>query len=253
MRHYRFTLIELLVVIAVIAILAALLLPALTRAKAKGQGASCLAGMKQILVGHFMYADDGDGFVVPSTVTEDLSVPLYGYSPAGDHHARYSDPPLLGQYAGNAFPIIDYDNTSGRVLGDSIYVCPSTRAEDALSRANIVRIGFNQQLTATVNATDGFAKLQRIVRAKYPDRLVTLVDCEITRFNPGYGSPPSTYPSPDPNSEGTWSINVPFSHYNWVMRHELRSNVGLFDGSALAARDLHTEVQAGNLTAQYAN
>lgn len=77
-RHRTFTLIELLVVVAIIAILASLLLPALSRARDKARQASCAGNEKQVITAMLMYADDWGGHS-PMTMKVDVEPDMRWY------------------------------------------------------------------------------------------------------------------------------------------------------------------------------
>jgi prepilin-type N-terminal cleavage/methylation domain-containing protein/prepilin-type processing-associated H-X9-DG protein len=113
-----FTLIELLVVITIIAILAAMLLPALARARMSADGAACRSNLRQMGAALHLYT--GDGGVYPGVGSLTYAPPWFA---------------LLEPYAGDRWP--DSSATNGRPR--SVFACPGyDRISGNISRGSSV-------------------------------------------------------------------------------------------------------------------
>ena len=121
--------IELLVVIAIIGILAALLLPALGKAKLRGQGIACLNNLRQLNLGCQMYANDNNGELVSSWPIGFGIYPVNPYSwcpgwvsytePGGYNYGPDPQYNCTNSYALQAGAIWSYLKSAG------VYRCPA--------------------------------------------------------------------------------------------------------------------------------
>lgn len=118
-----FTLVELLVVIGIIALLIAILMPALSKARKQGQWAVCLSNMRQIGQGLLMYANENRGYIPRPASGANGAYP--------DDFINWLQPPT---YSGKSYPFDDSTlaaplNLKGEKL-KQIFRCPADIPQD---------------------------------------------------------------------------------------------------------------------------
>ena len=163
-RKRGFTLIELLVAIAIIAILAALLLPALSSAKQKARAIQCINNLRQIGQATFIYCEEN----------EDL-LPYAWYNDMDNH---------VNNFYSLLMPIIYRTHFDGD--GDfeyGVFACP-TRIEEPLVGPSPFKVSYGMNQYNSINFPDPPTRRLSTVQALNPSGTLLAVDAVYTHNHP---------------------------------------------------------------------
>lgn len=211
-RSAGFTLVELLVVIAIIAILAGLLLPALSKGKASAQSAQCESNLRQLDIAVQMYWSDNNGnsFAYSQGVTNNGSLYWFGWinntQPEGHRPFDLS--------TGSLYPYL---------AGSDVRLCPSpvwSLPQFKLKGTNVI---FSYGCNSYIFGGPG-EKILRFNRIPTPANTAVFADAaQVNDF-----APPAN--KANPMFEEWYYLDEDTSYPNGHFRHRRNANVAFGDG-----------------------
>lgn len=234
-RIDAFTLIELLVVISIIAILAAMLLPAVGMVRSAASKLSCANNMRQMGVMVHAYAADNDGLLVPVEVGTDCLPAAWNWNPAS-LGPNYGHPRYLGQYE----PVLSAYETANSYIAIGVvdgrkttFRCPNDRRAPGVNNWSEPSYGLNRHQLPWVNGNvesglTGWDKplsrrtMQQVKKHAY---MIFAMEATGARLEDiGWSTPPECWPADLASAlAGGWTTR-------YVPWHTRGSNILFFDG-----------------------
>ncbi len=212
-----FTLVELLVVTAIIAILAALLLPAVTRAKVQAQAISCLGNLRQLQAGWLMYVHDNHDALPPNNSVQS------GFIYSGVSNAWGNSWVWGNAQRDTNSANIEHGVIFPEVGSPAVYRCPADRST-VIGRPGLRRLrsySANPWLNAHIESGDlqpgvndlsiNLRKFSQILRPP-PTKIFVFIDEHEQSIGDGFFGIPSPWVAGVPSN--WWGASMPADRHN---------------------------------------
>lgn len=212
-----FTLIELLVVIAIIAILAAILLPVLAKAKLKADGIYCMNNERQMLVSWLLYANDSNDRLVPNV---GFAQPAYAEYTTNSTWV-YGNVSSLPQETNTAYLFNSLLGSYTQNIGT--YHCPADPG-NPVGTHRVRSVSMNNYMNGDGQdiLSNSFALYHRLSDIKYPADRFVFLDERSSTLDDGYFEMDMTL-----NDDAITAVNLPANY------HGLAGGMSFVDGHAI--------------------